>query len=176
MLRSLVGSEMCIRDSFSTPEDDASLLSPPDAPTRPSTLAPRSQLSPASPPFIPSSTRFYDHGVVPHYERQAHTSTFSVATPPLDTADGQPSSAQFRLPSDITSSLPPPPEPPPIIDEDPTLLQSSVEQEDLPEHVQILFLQTVEDVNLSTDTTRDLKALLHAVSYTHLTLPTKRIV
>ena len=90
-----------------------------------------------------------------------HTSTFSVATPPLDTVDGQPSSAQFRLPSDITSSPPPPPEPPPIIDEDPTLLKSSVAQEDLPEHVQILFLQTVEDVNLSTDTTRDLKALLH---------------
>ena len=32
-------------DHISTPEDDASLLSPPDAPTRPATLAPRSQLS-----------------------------------------------------------------------------------------------------------------------------------
>ena len=98
---------------------------------------------------------------MPHYERLAHTSTFHVATPSLDTVDCQPLSAKLHLPSDITSPPPPPPEPPPVIDSDQTLLKSSDAPDDLPEHVQILFLQTVEDVHLSSDTTRDLRALLH---------------
>ena len=77
---------------------------------------------------------------------------------------------------------------------------SDTREIELPDHVNDLFLQTVEGLDLPHETIKGLKQLLHdhretfasssvdlgfcplvehdidTVSYTHLTLPTKRIV
>jgi len=158
-------SEVSDTGDCSFPGVDASLLPFSDATTRPSFEAPRSQLSPASTPFVPPTANFCDHGVTSHYDRLAHQSTSSVAPLLPDACERlQPSTPLHPPPDDVSSPLPPPQPPPGMCEpieasDEQTLLKTAIVDE-LPEHVNLLFLQTVEENTLSLEVTRDLKTLL----------------
>jgi len=158
-------SEVSDTGGFSSPGVDATLSPFSDAPTRPSLEAPRSRLSPASAPFVPSTASFCDHGAIPHYDHTAHPSTSSVALLIPKTSGRSHPFTQLHPPYVNISFPPPPPEPPPGLGDsteisgEQTLLKTVISNE-LPEHVNLLFLQTVEDNTLSPEVTQDLKTLL----------------
>ena len=141
----------------SAPRDDVrSSLDPQASSYRPTGTPPRS-----------SDTTLYTPPPPPHY----HPCTFEVTARSLRTADAPPdvlldfppaySHPPCQFPTPPPPPQPPPPEPLPGLDSAETLVKSLTTADvELPQHVNILYLQTVENSDLPTDAVSDLRALL----------------
>ena len=114
--------------------------------------------------LVPSSASFCNHGVSPHYERVTHPPTFSVVPPLPDITSCSQSTTQPHHPSVDVCPPPAPPETPPGLccnsdTHSEQISPKTASVTDLPDHVNLLFLQTVEDNTLSPEVSEELKTL-----------------
>ena len=138
----------------SAPRDDfRSSLDPQASPYRPTGIPPHAS---DSTPFTPLPPPHYR----PCLEKVTARSLRAADAPPDVLLDFPP--AYSRPPCQFPTPPPPPqpplPEPPPRLDLDETFVKSLTTDVELPEHVNILFLQTVENSDLPIDAVSDLRA------------------